>query len=112
MASSPRELPAERSLAVSAARLAESRCKVSQDSWFGADKLRHLTTSVVLTAVCYETCEEMGFARSKARGWAALSALAAGLLKEERDRRRTYFGWKDLIADVVGIALGVVAFTH
>lgn len=83
---------------------------VPPDRWLAPDKLRHLTTSAVLTGVAFQGYDRLSCTSRRAQGCAALSALALGVLKEVRDRRKTYFGWKDLIADVAGIALGVAAF--
>ena len=81
-----------------------------QDRWLAPDKLRHLTTSAVLTGVAFQGYDRMSYTSRRAQACAALSALALGVLKEVRDRRKTYFSWKDLIADLLGIGLGVVAF--
>ena len=74
------------------------------------DKLRHLTTSAVLTGVAFQGYDRLSCTSRRAQGCAALSALAVGVLKEVRDRPKTYFSWKDLVADLVGIGLGVAAF--
>ena len=66
----------------------------------------------MLTAAYYEGYDRAGRRASQARSLAALSTLGLGLLKEERDRRRTHFSWKDLVADIVGITIGVLVFTY
>ena len=90
----------------------ESSGGLPKDQWLGPDKLRHLATSVILTGMCFQGYDRSGCRLSHARGYAALSALGLGILKEERDRRKTYFSWKDLVADIVGIGVGVLVLTY
>ena len=85
---------------------------ISKDLWLARDKFYHLTASVILTGICFEGYDQMGFGTAQARTYAVLSALAVGILKEERDRHRSYFSWKDLVADILGIGLGVLVFTY
>ena len=85
---------------------------ISKDLWLARDKFYHVTASVILTSICFEGYDQMGLDTVQARTYAVLSTLAVGILKEERDRHTSYFSWKDLIADILGIGLGVLVFTY
>lgn len=75
-----------------------------KDSWSGSDKKMHLGVSFVLgmaTAAQWPDNKPLAFA----------VAMAPGVLKEISDRSTTGFSAKDLVADAVGVALGM-ATTH
>ncbi|HID95722.1 MAG TPA: hypothetical protein EYP53_06670 [Candidatus Latescibacteria bacterium] len=87
---------------------------ITSDPWLGKDKFLHLYASTCLVGLGFYTFhygleEEKG----ESRLFAVLGTAVIGLLKEEHDRRspESLFSFKDLIADFIGIAVGVALFT-
>ena len=84
------------------------------DPWLGRDKFLHLGISAGLTAIGYQGSRHV-LDRGEARArWIAIGGTAGvGVLKELWDRRRqgSFFSVRDLAADGLGIAMGLVLFT-
>jgi uncharacterized protein YfiM (DUF2279 family) len=84
--------------------------KVDRDSWFGADKVKHMLGSLLVARygswTLYHHCN-MDYKSSKT--WAGLFSLSMGLSKEFLDWRKPegHFSLKDLTADFLGIILGI-----
>lgn len=91
-----------------------SRQKITftlDDSWFGRDKVHHFLSSAFLTtAGYYFSREEKGFSNFKSQQVGIGFSLSLGLLKEIRDGRQSYnsFSFKDMVANMLGIAVGVL----
>lgn len=81
------------------------------DPWLGFDKAQHLVVSALLTlSVQYVLTDKARRSQRGALPLSAASAGAVGLGKELYDRHYSpsqYFSRRDLVADAVGIALGV-----
>ncbi|MDZ7373262.1 MAG: VanZ family protein [candidate division KSB1 bacterium] len=81
-----------------------------RDTWLGADKGAHFTASAFLAAFSYYFARRERDWRNRPSQEFALSvSLLAGIAKEMWDwlGRRGQPSWKDLTADVAGIALGI-----
>lgn len=63
--------------------------KISQDKWFGTDKIMHLFVCLIISYV-----------------WGWQTAALTGFFKEVIDTTSTGFSYKDLIWDGIGIVLG------
>jgi uncharacterized protein YfiM (DUF2279 family) len=72
------------------------------DSWSGSDKALHFGVSAV---VGFAAVNQWPDNKPKA----FLVAMIPGVLKEVSDRKTTGFSGKDLVADALGVALGVYA---
>jgi len=86
-----------------------------KDSWFAVDKYRHVVASAFLMGVSYNIARVEGkWNRKNAIMMGCSFSFSIGLTKEFRD----YFSpkgvasFKDIVADIVGIGLGVLCFTE
>ena len=80
------------------------------DSWFSRDKAHHFLTSAFLTTAGYYYCREQNhFSNFKSQQGAVCFSLSLGLIKEIRDgmKKNNAFSWKDLVADILGTAVGL-----
>lgn len=84
------------------------------DPWFGQDKFLHFGISAGLTAIGYQGGRHL-LDRGEARArWIAIGGtVSVGVFKELWDRRRpgSFFSLRDLVADGLGIVVGLVLFT-
>ncbi len=81
------------------------------DSWFGRDKLKHLSSSFVLTTTGYYIQTRMvDFSETQSLGCAGMVTVSLGLGKELRDWRKPkgLFSYRDLLADVAGAGLAIL----
>ncbi|MBC8181226.1 hypothetical protein H8E88_08880 [candidate division KSB1 bacterium] len=81
------------------------------DSWFSRDKAHHFLTSAFLTTAGYYYSRELNnFSNFKSQQLGISFSLSFGLIKEIRDgiQKNNSFSWKDLVADILGIAVGLV----
>lgn len=81
------------------------------DPWFGRDKADHLMLSAALTAAQYYALHrELEMSSRRSLQAAVISTAVIGVAKEIYDAtaRKRFASKKDLIADVLGIALAVV----
>ncbi|MFZ5516407.1 MAG: DUF2279 domain-containing protein [Candidatus Zhuqueibacterota bacterium] len=81
------------------------------DSTFGRDKVHHFLSSAFLTTAGYYFCrEEKGFSRVASCQGGISFSLSLGLLKEIRDGRQpeNAFSVKDLVANILGTAVGLL----
>ena len=89
--------------------------KLPQDLWLGKDKFDHALVSAGLVASqFYILHQELEVSRGRSRQIAAGSALFIGIAKEIYDKvsRRGTPSWKDLLADLAGVALAVGIMTQ
>ncbi len=81
------------------------------DPWLGRDKGLHFVGSMMTVILASKTMTDIyGIRQSRAVNYAAGFSLSLGLVKEIRDeaRRGNHFCWKDLSADLAGIAAGML----
>lgn len=81
------------------------------DSWFGRDKVHHfLASAFIATSAYYFSREQQGLSNLRSQQIGIGFSFSLGLLKEIRDGRKTYnsFSVKDLVADILGTAFGVL----
>lgn len=84
--------------------------KPSRDPWLGRDKVDHALVSAGLVAAqFYLLHQEFDWSNSRSKRIAVSSTLAIGIAKEIYDgaSRRGTPSWKDLLADLAGVALAV-----
>lgn len=82
-----------------------------QDDWFGEDKVHHTVMSFMLTwlgTLTHDLMHDHGWNQDIRAG--AGFSITLGLAKEFRDRRmpKNRFSWKDIVADLLGIAMAVL----
>ncbi len=115
----PPVLPAQTTRAGSdSTQIAVPKSQFSQkisDSFWGADKAQHfmgsLMSTVLVHQILHRSCKrDFRSSRNIAIGF----SFSLGILKEIRDSRQpgNHFSWKDLLADVAGIAAGVVLLSQ
>ncbi len=88
--------------------------KLPPDAWLGKDKFDHAMMSAgLLAGQFYFLHQELDVGTARSRQIAAGSTLVIGLAKEVYDQvsRRGTPGWKDLLADVIGIGVAVMLVT-
>ncbi len=81
------------------------------DRWVAPDKWQHFLGSLMGTVFLGKWAEEnWRWSPERSRSWSVGVNLALGFSKELYDSRQphNHFCWKDLTADLVGIALGVL----
>ena len=86
-----------------------------RDDWLGKDKFDHAMVSAGLVAAQFYFFQaEQNWGRQDSRQMAVTSTFAIGVAKEIYDglSGRGTPSWKDLLADIAGIALAVAAFTQ
>lgn len=86
----------------------------SADRWTGRDKLSHFAFSLGAVGLSHHLlAAESGFNDSQSRIHAAGVAVSLGLAKEIRDQAipGNVFSIKDLAADLLGTAVGLLLFT-
>lgn len=86
----------------------------STDSWVGEDKLKHLAVSAWLTGAGVLAVTHQSRSENRARKVVVPAVMLIGVGKELVDSRKPngYFSWKDLTADLVGIALALVVLNQ
>ena len=87
----------------------------NRDDWLGKDKFDHAMVSAGLVAAQFYFFQaEQNWERQDSRQMAVTSTFAIGVAKEIYDglSGRGTPSWKDLLADIAGIALAVAAFTQ
>lgn len=99
-------------LAIGSALIYGQRGESDQrDFWFGRDKLKHFSSSFVLTTTGYYIQTRIiDYPDTKSLGCAGLVTVSLGLGKELRDRRKPkgLFSRRDLLADVAGAGLAIL----
>jgi uncharacterized protein YfiM (DUF2279 family) len=85
------------------------------DSWWSRDKRLHLVASAGTVGFNYHLLHDRWhLQRADARGISVSLTALAGVLKElsDRGKRPPTFSHKDLIADGMGIFIGILLFTR
>ena len=80
------------------------------DKWFARDKVEHLGVSAFLSGVSYCVFRDFYYNNQESSIYFSASlTFSAGLGKEFHDLKtpRGNFSYKDLIADILGIGLGL-----
>ncbi len=88
--------------------LFESSKKESKDPWFAIDKLKHLSSSFIITTTGYYMQNRMmDKSKNQSMNGAALITISLGLGKETSDKHKPngFFSFRDLAADGMGIGL-------
>jgi len=88
---------------------------VIRDNWFSYDKGYHVLGSFMLTVATSKGMEQFSSKDEYAsRVWAASITIAFGIGKELFDSTRilNHFSYKDFIADLAGITLGLVLLNN
>jgi uncharacterized protein YfiM (DUF2279 family) len=83
----------------------------SPDAWLARDKAQHFIVSFLMTgAAGYAARTRWNWNRPESVKWSVGLTLSLGVMKELRDRRHpgSRASLKDLTADVLGIASGVL----
>ncbi len=84
----------------------------AQSPWASFDKLQHVTFSFLMTiGAQYTLVNKFDVSSASATPVSAGSSLAVGVAKELYDKHRSpsgRFDGRDLVADLVGVTLGVV----
>ncbi len=82
------------------------------DLWLGRDKGLHAGASFLLTlSGQYLLTDKGGLSDGRALPLSVATALALGVAKEVADSRRAvgpHFSWRDLVADLAGVAAGAL----
>ncbi len=85
------------------------------DTWFAHDKLEHLIVSAFLSGTCCSILRDFyNNSQESSVYFSASFTLGVGLGKELHDLHAPTgrFSYKDLIADIVGIGLGLFVATR
>lgn len=80
------------------------------DKWLAPDKLEHLAVSAFLSGVSYSVFRDFYYNKKESSAYFSVTlTLGLGLGKEFYDQRMPTgkFSYKDLVADVLGTALGL-----
>jgi uncharacterized protein YfiM (DUF2279 family) len=81
------------------------------DRWFGDDKIRHAVGSMILTTLSAQIAiRKFDAAQTTGIRTGAGITLGLGFLKETYDQTKedNFFSYKDLLADIVGITIGIL----
>ena len=85
------------------------------DRWLARDKTAHFALSCALVGFEYHLgTRENGAGRPAARNISVAVTVSLGVAKEAWDgtRNGNHFSWRDLAADILGTACGVILFTR
>jgi uncharacterized protein YfiM (DUF2279 family) len=87
---------------------------IHQDSWFGADKIKHFFMSAFIESVTYSALQAARVNHRPALGGAIGVTLAIGVAREIHDKRTpgNIFSVRDLTWDVVGTTAGAVLLSQ
>jgi len=86
----------------------------SPDPWMARDKVAHFAVSLAAVGFSNHLLgSEFGSSKSGARNKSVCFSLSLGVCKEIHDRTQkgNRFSLKDLAADILGTAVGLVLFT-
>ena len=85
------------------------------DEWVAWDKVEHLGVSAFLSGVSYSIFRDFYYNKKESSIYfSATLTLGAGLGKEFYDKKtpKGRFSYKDLVADILGIGLGLLIATR
>lgn len=94
---------------------AQEPAESHEDHWFAMDKFLHVAASASITGLSYHVYHcQYNNPRDRSIHFSLSLAGASGIGKELYDSkvRKTYWSWKDIVADGVGIGLGYLFFIH
>jgi len=81
-----------------------------EDRWLAQDKLLHISLSSALVSTLYHLHRyRYGDSANSSQVFAAQVSISLGIVKEMSDAQ---FSYRDLIADLVGIAVGLILFVR
>lgn len=89
----------------------ESIKLANTDRWLAPDKGKHFMASLYSTVLISQLSENtFGVNKNQASGLAVGFTIGLGVTKELIDKKSasSFFSWKDLVADLVGITVGLV----
>ncbi len=81
-----------------------------KDPWFAIDKLKHLSSSFMVTTTGYYIQNKIsGIPKDQSINTAGIITISLGIGKEINDRRkpRGMFSIRDLITDAMGVCLAI-----
>ena len=80
------------------------------DKWMAIDKLQHFTYSCFISfGTQYILVNKLDLIEGKAVPISSLLSLSAGILKEINDKRGgSYFSYKDMVANGLGILTAII----
>ncbi len=81
------------------------------DKYLAADKAKHFTASMISTVFFYKLFEnQLNVDESQIKSYSISFTLSLGVAKEFYDKSRpgNYFSWKDILADLTGMAVGLI----
>lgn len=85
----------------------------TQESFFGADKVKHFLLSAFAQSVVFAGLESAGTSRSVAFTASSITTAALAIGKEIHDRRTTgIFSVRDLAWDAAGAGAGAIMLNH
>ena len=92
-------------------------CAMTQhhsDHWFGEDKIAHFFVSSLLGAAATTAAQNNGVSDCDAPIVGVSLTLAVGTGKEFYDKyfKKTYFSWKDMIWNMLGVTAGSLAVSQ
>ena len=92
-------------------RTGHSQCR---DSWIAQDKFHHFITSALLVCAGSAGSHSLDQPKSESLVWGIGFSLSLGLAKEISDMKKpdNHFCWKDLTADILGVAFGIWIMEH
>ena len=85
------------------------------DKWFAIDKLQHFSYSCLISLGCqYVLVNKQNNSEEESLPISSALSFSAGLLKELNDNRgkNGFFSWKDMVANVAGIAVAAVIISN
>ena len=94
----------------------DSKIKAERvDKWFAIDKLQHFSYSRLISLGCqYVLVNKQNKTEDESLPISSALSFSAGLLKELNDNRgkNGFFSWKDMVANVAGIAVAAVIISN
>ena len=100
----------------SSSRLINMKNKAERvDKWFAIDKLQHFSYSCLISLGCqYVLVNKQNNTEEESLPISSALSFSAGLLKELNDNRgkNGFFSWKDMVANVAGIAVAAVIISN
>ena len=94
----------------------DSKTKAERvDNWFAIDKLQHFSYSCLISLGCqYILVNKQSNTEEESLPISSALSFSAGLLKELNDNRgkNGFFSWKDMVANVAGIAVAAFIISN
>ena len=94
----------------------DSKTKAERiDKWLAIDKLQHFSYSCLISLGCqYVLVNKQNNTEEESLPISSALSFSAGLLKELNDNRgkNGFFSWKDMVANVAGIAVAAFIISN